>query len=296
MSAMFRRLAPLPRLPTLFNRGARCHVRYPAAQPHTLSASREPHSLPFTHSLVTTSPPLRSQLPTPDIFIWSFITLNTFILYAWSEARANASKNRAFLHLHPVKRDPSSTITLTSISQQDMLDNFTLSERNLAAGRWWTALTMAVSHQDKWHYLMNMIAFYFYSRVGFVVGLSLPQMCSLSVGSALASSVALIWDHRTRKKLWGVAVMGFGLGASGLVQGLSVAVSLIVPQRLLLGTLLYIYVDMVSLRGQREGKVVRAANGNFVGHSGHLGGGAFGALFYYLVLRPEFKGIRGMGL
>ncbi|KAI1139054.1 hypothetical protein F5Y05DRAFT_412918 [Hypoxylon sp. FL0543] len=165
-----------------------------------------------------------------------------------------------------------------------MRDHYTLSMTNLYQGRWYTILTSAISHYDFSHLAFNMISFSTFTRCAIEMGgLRGPSILALGVGSAVASGAASILDWY-RKGAYNV----FGLGASGVVSGIGAAMACMMPKQrfyvffipigiplwaLMLG---YIAYDSYGLNHfQKSG----------VGHAAHLGGAAYGALFYALRLR-----------
>lgn len=160
-----------------------------------------------------------------------------------------------------------------------MSDQFTVSWHGLFdAGRLWTPLTSAFSHEDLLHLFWNMLGLHWfgpeleqvYGRRNFLL---------LYLYGGLVSSLA----HVTWERGWGHDVPA--LGASGAVMAVVVVTAILYPQkpmwvwvaRLPLWLLATIYL-LADLSGLLRG-------GTGVAHGGHLGGAAAGALFWWLDLR-----------
>jgi membrane associated rhomboid family serine protease len=108
-------------------------------------------------------------------------------------------------------------------------ENFTLSATNWRAGRYYTMLTSAFSHQDPVHFLFNMIAFNAFGGILMFSGLGGMHVASLCIGSAIAGSFAWLYQRGIANRsqvsnLPTAAVVSGGmgaaaLGASGMVMG-----------------------------------------------------------------------------
>lgn len=149
-----------------------------------------------------------------------------------------------------------------------MRDNFLTSERNLAAGRWWTLVSSAVSHQDIWHLLPNMVSFHAFVTAAWMVGLSPLSIAAVGVASAVSCSCAQLADWRRK------GVRGEALGASGLVAGLGGYVTVLAPR---LSFFLFFIPVPVPLWVLTPGLLAwDMYNTNSftstVGHAGHVGG------------------------
>ncbi|KAI0134604.1 hypothetical protein BJ170DRAFT_207145 [Xylariales sp. AK1849] len=203
------------------------------------------------------------------VFTWGFIGANGLIMLAWRAASEQAGQGRM-----------RSIIFLQ--------DNFLLNFRNIRQGRLHTIISSAFSHQSLWHFTANMVSFETYVRSALKFGIDPVGLTVLALGSALSGSVATLYDWRQKGIVYGSA-----LGASGLVWGLGSAVTLLRPNTMVmwhpfpkpmplwmftLGTFSY---EVFSLQSNPQSRV---------GHAAHLGGAAFGAVFY--LLWPK----RGSGL
>jgi membrane associated rhomboid family serine protease len=163
--------------------------------------------------------------------------------------------------------------------------NFMVSTNRLQHGLWWTLLTAAFSHQELWHFLLNMVVLWsFGSVLERLLGARLFTafyLLSAVVSSAshcLVSSF-LLDDDRIA-----------ALGASGAVSAVLIAFALafprhkillfgIVPIPALVGAALFVAIDLWGLFAQTRGAALP------IGHGAHLGGAVCGAVLWALLLR-----------
>lgn len=133
------------------------------------------------------------------------------------------------------------------------------------------------SHRNLAHIAFNLITWGSFSKM--LAGLPPIHTVGIIFGSAVAASGAFLYDARGTTKL--------GLGSSGIVSGVLMTCTMfapmaqarvfgIVPAPLVLLTGGYFLMDTYLMQS-------RQATG--VGHSAHVGGGVFGALYYMLFLR-----------
>lgn len=222
------------------------------------------------------------------IFTWGTIGANVVVFLAWNlskrpDREANESTRRSLVRLRRL-----------------LIENFTLSQRNLREGRYWTLITSAFSHRDLSHILFNMIAFAFVSRLGFASGLGATRMLTLAVGSTIASSAGSMLNETTRV---GAGLGHAHLGASGMIEGLLVALTLMRPRvpvyimfipvaiPLWVASGGFVAWDYYHLMRERETGPKPGWMGSYVGYAAHLGGAVFGAGYYLLRLRYRFGGV-----
>lgn len=166
-------------------------------------------------------------------------------------------------------------------SERFMAENFLVSRLHLEAGRWWTLLTAAFSHNNFAHLLLNMFVLYGFGRV--IEDRWGPRRFSVFYfGAAIVSSAA----HPLFQYFgW---PMSFGLGASGAIAGVFTCFALYYPRATILFMMLipvrawYLAVlgsayDLWGLIEQRSG------GGAHVGYAAHLAGALCG-VFYVLVI------------
>ncbi|KAI5856217.1 hypothetical protein GGS23DRAFT_589047 [Durotheca rogersii] len=209
--------------------------------------------------------------------IWPFIGLNCLVFSWWSWEHYRSLTGT-------FKNTPEASYTDTV---DKLRKHYTLSLENLHQGRWYTLLTSAVSHNNLPHLAFNMISFHAFTSCAAWSGLGLGTIWTLCLGSAVSCGVATVLDWQ-RKGLSDI----YALGASGIVSGVGAAMACMVPLMpfrvfflpidipLWMLTLGYIGYDSYSLK----------AENTKVGHAGHLGGAAFGVLFYTIALR-RFGGV-----
>lgn len=96
-----------------------------------------------------------------------------------------------------------------------MLRNFTSSEENIRAGRWWTLLTASISHYSTSHLALNMLGFVF-TAPPIARAIGARRLLTLYCGAGTAGAISsIVWPHisgsrRTQRTL----------GASGAVYGI----------------------------------------------------------------------------
>lgn len=225
------------------------------------------------------------------LVVWPFIGLNVVVYLWWMSAEAEAHQNARELRVAGV-HPHHNTIDINDPATgqlKHMVENYTLSLRNMREGRWHTLLTCAVSHATLNHLAFNMVSFNAFAGFAIMCGLPLPTLLALGLGSGLASDLACLYDwNRKRKEIP-------GLGASGVISGLGTAMAcmrptasfgiIFIPIGIPLSLLMVGYIAYDTYRLDSE-----ESN---VGHAAHLGGSAFGVLFYTLFLR-KYGGVWNM--
>jgi membrane associated rhomboid family serine protease len=153
--------------------------------------------------------------------------------------------------------------------------NATVSVATLREGALWTLLTSELSHVSPLHLAFNMLALITFGRdVERLLGAR--GFLHLYVAGAVTASVG----HVVYNAVSGVDVPA--LGASGAVMSVAVVSALLYPSRLLLlffvipmpvtwGVLLFVLIDLWGLFGAGAGQIAHAA---------HLGGAAYGLLYW----------------
>lgn len=178
---------------------------------------------------------------------------------------------------------------LWRVAPGGMHTHATVSIEGLRAGRVWTVLTAAFSHQDIWHLGGNMLGLYFFGRdVGRLFG-GKRLLALYLAGAAVGSLAHCGWYYyqacKTGQGRYGRARwFGFtpsALGASAAVNSIMVVDILLFPARtvLLYGILpmpaallgaLWLYQDVSGTLGGHS----------HIAHAGHLGGAATGLAFF----------------
>ena len=160
--------------------------------------------------------------------------------------------------------------------RQVLQKDFLLNTRTPENYKSW--ILSALSHQSAVHLAFNLITLSSFS--GILTSIPTRHFATLLVGSAIASSGTFLYEQRSKGR------NTLGLGASGIVSGVLAAVTClaprlpirimgVVPMPLIVSTAGYFLIDTYMMQ-----------NGpSSIGHSAHLGGGAFGALYYLIFLR-----------
>ncbi|OQU96978.1 hypothetical protein CLAIMM_02983 [Cladophialophora immunda] len=140
----------------------------------------------------------------------------------------------------------------------NLLKHFTVKLDDGRQQRWWTLVTPAFSHIQTYHIAGNLFAFSTFSRMLLAYGIA-PARRALHMRA---------------------------LGLSGVVMGLGAAVSLATPKsRVLLFGAVPVPVWLVMLLYTAYDSARLDDQASTVGHAAHLGGAAFGAVYYLVALR-----------
>ncbi|KAF2459660.1 hypothetical protein BDY21DRAFT_270007, partial [Lineolata rhizophorae] len=196
---------------------------------------------------------------------WALIGLNTAVFGGWQMAKAHE------------RSGPKTGLP------RFMIDNFLLKPGDLSRHRWWTLLTCAFSHITMGHFLFNLVSFNTFANIlSYHPLLHGGHLLSLYVGAALMGSFGFLAStmndpFRQRKS---------ALGASGAVMGVSSTVAClfpwarvylfgIVPVPMVLLTAGYFLIDSAGMKDPTS----------TTGHAAHLGGLAFGLMYYFFRIR-----------
>jgi membrane associated rhomboid family serine protease len=212
------------------------------------------------------SPSEGARLQQCKTLIWSVVGVNAAVFATWQFANNS--------------REPYALQARRILNQ-----NFLISLQHIRSNRYWTMITSEFSHVSLAHFGFNMVALYQLSQVlVYTPGVTAVSIAGLMVGSAVAASAGFLVDAAVARQA-NAHVQKVGLGASGIVSGITAAVAFMAPKMQILlfgivpmpmwafgvGTVLY---DTYFLGGNTG-----------IGHSAHLGGAAFGVAYYFLRLR-----------
>ncbi|KAF9411633.1 hypothetical protein BGZ94_001286, partial [Podila epigama] len=207
--------------------------------------------------------------------VYTIVAINVSVFATWQYAEANAQRFR------------------DGRLYYFMFRNFTDSAQNLREGRIWTLVTSAFSHKDWYHILLNTMVW----RL-----LGTRRFLTVYLGSAVASSLSSImyFSHlepylrRMQHKPPKPNAIHYSLGASGSIMGLTTAFACVYPmsQYSLFFVINMPAAALIGLFGAYELYNVIAVNTGRFDSAGHLGGGLFGAAYYFTRLRPI---LRSMG-
>ncbi|KAI3390605.1 hypothetical protein diail_9095 [Diaporthe ilicicola] len=222
--------------------------------------------------------------------LWTTIGANVYVWAKW--------------HIVPdmmaAKQEPGSpAYRLAQAKHLKYMDeNYTLSRKNIAEGRWWTLVTSAFSHYNMTHLGLNMLVLHTTASLGFsgAIGLGPVRMTALALGSAVFGSLGSLYDYQ--KSAEAGLQESHGLGASGMVEGIMMATMLAQPRWPMMifpipveipywGIVAaFVGYDMYRLYQEKtSGQKHRNWMGSYTGYAAHLGGAMFGAAFYFLAVR-----------
>lgn len=184
--------------------------------------------------------------------------------------------------------------------------NLVLSKQNYDAGRWWTMITCSVMHFHFYHLLVNMLPLATFGPIAVSV-FGPASTAVIWLGSSLSCSYAamIAEDHKIKQA-------GAGpwkdtlphkdtirhdtrvqhIGASGSVLGIISASACVFPKQKMYIFPLPLPVRLYAALGAFGiGSAYCWAQGLLpsIGHTGHLGGMAFGIAYYFLALKRRVR-------
>jgi len=133
------------------------------------------------------------------------------------------------------------------------------------------------SHQNLGHIFFNLYTWASFAPVLYM--LPARHYAALILGSAIASSATFLYDARGRQAK--------GLGSSGIVSGLLTCVTMFTPRATasIMGILPMPLWALTGAYFLLDTYFMQSGIQTGVGHAAHLGGGAFGILYYAVFLR-----------
>jgi membrane associated rhomboid family serine protease len=137
------------------------------------------------------------------------------------------------------------------------------------------------------HILGNMMSAYYLGKLVTMTPSVRPfQIVGLVLGSGICGSLGWLYQQYYRARKSGVIAQRHGLGFSGSVMGLGVVAAMMYPTT----TMLIYGIVPVPLWALVGGYFAYDAyylqqNNTGVAHAGHVGGFAFGVLYYFLSIR-----------
>ena len=144
----------------------------------------------------------------------------------------------------------------------------------------------AFSHKNFLHMAINLLVWSNFANL--LYPLSRIHYSTLILGSALASSGAWVYDTQSK------GAKGAALGSSGIVSSVMMTATMFYPtlQASLFGILPMPLWILTGGFFALDYYLMESGGPSRVGHSAHLGGAAFGAIYYAIFLR-RFGGILG---
>ncbi|KAF2869186.1 hypothetical protein BDV95DRAFT_578561 [Massariosphaeria phaeospora] len=166
--------------------------------------------------------------------------------------------------------------------------NMTLNLNDALNGRPWQAITSVFTHQDPWHLICNMLSTYYFGRMlAMTPGIGPGHLLTLIIGSGLSGSAGYLYFRSQKaKKAIGGRDWNRSLGFSGAVMGIGAVAACMYPTRqmMIYGILPVPMWALISGYFVYDGIYLNSAETR-VAHSGHMGGLAFGLVYYFARLR-----------
>lgn len=165
-----------------------------------------------------------------------------------------------------------------------MSANFLVSWEHLQSGLVWTLLTSEFSHVSAAHLLFNLFALWMFGRdVEQMVG-ARGFMHLYIAGGVIASIGHALYGAVTGD-------MTPALGASGAAMSILVVSALVMPRRTLLLFFIIPLPAIVAVGGFVLIDIIGllSPGGSMVAHAAHLGGAAYGAMYYHYRFLPYLK-------
>ncbi|KAG0373189.1 hypothetical protein BGX24_012021 [Mortierella sp. AD032] len=211
--------------------------------------------------------------------VYSIVAINVAVFGVWQYAEGNAKRfhdGRLYMFMHR---------------------NFTDSLQNLKEGRVWTLVTSAFSHKEWYHILLNsMVLLSFGDPVWRLLGTR--RFLAVYLGAGVAASLSSIvyyanlepYLRRMQHKPPSNSIH-YSMGASGSIMGITTAFACVYPmsQYSLFFVITMPAAALIGLFGAYELYNVVSANTGRFDSAGHLGGGLFGAAYYFTKLRPFIR-------
>ena len=244
-------------------------------------------SSPFSSSSSSSPSPLvlwmrRSGWSSCDVLVWALIGCNVGVFLLWRLSVEQRSRYGL------------------------MMDHFTVSLRNLREGRVWTLITSAFSQREVGHLLVNCISLYAFARplCALIGG---RRLLVVYLGGAVASSLSHIAYqnvllprlHRSRHQLYLPSAVDLpALGASGSAYACTTLFACLFPHsQFLLYFVLPVpaWLCATGLIAYDVWAAFKASPMDRTAHFGHIGGAAFGLLFFLATRRRGGWGAGGSG-
>ncbi|KAG4428587.1 hypothetical protein IFR05_015929 [Cadophora sp. M221] len=174
---------------------------------------------------------------------------------------------------------------VTREAQQKVIDfyeHFVMTSRSLEPGRYYTLITSAFMHRDIIHLGLCMLGLFTIGR-SIVASSGVPSFIVLYFGSAVAGGVAQVRFWETNSSPY---MPNRGVGSSGAISGLFAAMACSMPLSKIY--VFFIPMPMVAAAVLEVGVSVGGMQGRWLqnwGHADHLGGMAFGVLWWLLAMR-----------
>jgi len=165
--------------------------------------------------------------------------------------------------------------------------NMTLNLEDFKNGRWWPLLTSCFTHTNLMHLGSNMLSVYFLGGMLAASPAITPvHFLTIAVGSGLAGSALYLANRYRQVKERGTRDYTRGLGFSGAFMGISSVAACLMPRMkvAIWGIVPIPLWGLVVAYAAYDGYYLSSTDTR-VAHAGHLGGLAFGIVYYLARLR-----------
>ncbi|KAH8644192.1 hypothetical protein IG631_01656 [Alternaria alternata] len=171
----------------------------------------------------------------------------------------------------------------------NFMNKMTLNLTAFQHGNYFSLLTSVFTHVDIGHIFSNMFTVYFLGSFLASAPIITPfRYLTIALGSGIAGSVGYLFNRYYQLQAQGPHARDYtrGLGFSGAVMGISSVAACLAPHS---KVMIYGLVPMplwalVTGYAFYDGFYLNSANSH-IGHAGHLGGLAFGLVYYFARLR-----------
>lgn len=156
----------------------------------------------------------------------------------------------------------------------------------LKNGQYYTLLTAAFTHTELWHLIGNMFTTYYLGGMLCYSPLITPgRLLTIALGAGVTGNVGFVWQRYLVAGDQGVDRVR-GLGFSGALMGIVSMAACLAPKAkvAIYGIIPVPLWGLVVGYGLYDGYYLNNEDSR-VGHSGHLGGLAFGIMYYLFKLR-----------
>ncbi|KAG9192165.1 hypothetical protein G6011_10899 [Alternaria panax] len=169
------------------------------------------------------------------------------------------------------------------------MDKMALNLTTFLHGNYFSMLTSVFTHVDIGHIFSNMFTVYFMGSFLASAPIITPfRYLTIALGSGLAGSVGYLFNRYYQLQAEGPHARDYtrGIGFSGAVMGISTVAACLAPhsQVLIYGIVPMPLWALVTGYAIYDGYYVNSTNSR-IGHAGHLGGLAFGLVYYFARLR-----------
>ena len=169
----------------------------------------------------------------------------------------------------------------------NFMKHFTLNLTEVKHGRWYQTVTSVFTHTGLFHYLGNMVSFYFLAQFLATSPLITPgRFLVIALGSGLSGSAYFLFHRQQKLRREGGVDRTRGLGFSGAIMGVSAVAACLYPTSKvhLYGIVPVPLWGLVAGYALYDGYYLNENRGR-ISHAGHLGGLAFGLVYYLARLR-----------